>query len=139
MWPWGHPQNYPCLPESQVYLDILCFISLDLAPLAGAGEDMDPGTAEEPACPSQQPSPGGQVPDGRHGGWLAIDTARPESTQTPCLQVMPPPWSLLCGQKEPGDLVPSWTPKSRIFQPKKGNKRPHCIPGTPDFLIQSPL
>lgn len=53
MWPWGHPhsQNYRCLPKSQVYLNILCFISLNLAPLAGAGEDMDPSSAEEPACP----------------------------------------------------------------------------------------
>ena len=53
MWPWGHPhsQNYRCLPKTQVYLNILCFISLDLTPLAGAGEDMDPSSAEEPACP----------------------------------------------------------------------------------------
>ena len=115
----------PCLPESQVSLDILCFISLDLAPLAGAGKDMDSCSAEEPACPPQQPSPGGQAPDRRHSGWLAIDTPRPESAQTLCLQAMPPPWNLLCRQKEPGDRVPSWTPKSRTFQPEKENKRPH--------------
>lgn len=42
MWPWGHPQNYPRLPESQVYLYILCFISLDMAPWQGLGRTWTP-------------------------------------------------------------------------------------------------
>lgn len=102
---WGHPhsQNYPRLPESQVSGHPV-FISRWIHFWQGAGKDMDSGSAEDLLVSYSSPA----LVDKRltASQWLVShDTPRPESTPDTLPEAMPPPWNLLCRQKEPGTCL----------------------------------